>query len=130
VRGIDAPLRVLIVDDDLLRRWAIGRTLNDHGCTVVERADGRSATSTVSESVNPFDFILLDYHLPDSGDLGLLTRLKRLTPATKIVMMSAEMSRDEIDEAFTLGAVAFAPKPFDLDDIWTLMLKTDNLDPS
>lgn len=117
-------MHVLIVDDDLLVRWALAHMLNDHGCTVVEHEDARSATSTLTENGQVFDVILLDYNLPDSDDLRLLSTVRRLAPASKIVMMSAHMSRDEIDEALALGAAAFVPKPFDLDDMWALIVRT------
>jgi DNA-binding NtrC family response regulator len=120
VRRTDS-LHVLIVDDELLVRWALASMLGQHGCTVVDRADARSATRTVTESPGAFDLILLDYRLSDSDDLTLLARLKRLAPTTTVLMMSAHMSRDDQDEAMRLGAAAFVPKPFDLDDVWTLI---------
>jgi DNA-binding NarL/FixJ family response regulator len=42
---------------------------------------------------------------------------------SKIVMMSAQMSRDEIDEALASSPSAFMPKPFDLDHMWDLIRK-------
>jgi DNA-binding NtrC family response regulator len=117
------PLHVLVVDDELLVRWALASMLAQHGCTVVECADARSATHAVTDSRWPFDIILLDYRLPDSDDLNLLAGLKHLAPETTMLMMSAHMSRDERDEATRLGAAAFVPKPFDLDDVWTLIQK-------
>jgi DNA-binding NtrC family response regulator len=122
--GIGGPFRVLIVDDDSLVRWALGRMLNDHGCTVVEGENAHAATLAITDNGHVFDVILLDYHLPDSHDLHLLMTLRRLAPASKIVMMSSHMMRDEIDAAHALGASAFMPKPFDLDDTWNLLVRT------
>ena len=35
--------RVLVVDDEPLVRWSVSETLTEHGCDVVEAADGRAA---------------------------------------------------------------------------------------
>jgi len=114
-------LRVLLVDDDSLVRWALGCTLSQHGCVVVEDKDAKSAIRSVADAANVFDVILLDYRLPDAHGLGLITTLKQLAPRSRVVMMAADMSADELAEAVHRGASAFVPKPFDLDDVWTLI---------
>jgi DNA-binding NtrC family response regulator len=118
------PMRVLIIDDESLVRWALVHMLSRHGCTVVEREDASSSTQALTAGSDPFDVILLDHKLPDGNGLDLLPSLKRLAPASTVVMMSAHMSRDEVDEALRLGASAFVSKPFDLDAVWELILHT------
>jgi DNA-binding NtrC family response regulator len=118
------PMRVLIIDDERLVRWALARMLTRRGCVVVEREDAISGTQALTASSDPFDVILLDQILPDANGLDLLPTLKRFAPASTVMMMSAHMSRDEVDEALCLGASAFIPKPFDLDAVWALVLRT------
>jgi len=118
---MDEPIRILIIDDEWLVRWALAITLKEHGCVVVERHDASSATQAVIESPGVFDVILLDYQLPDSRGLNLLATLKRFAPTSRVMMMSAHMSQDERDEASRLGASAFVPKPFDVDAVWDLV---------
>jgi len=36
-------------------------------------------------------------------------------------MMSSHLSADDLSEAVARGAWAFVPKPFDLEDVWTLV---------
>ena len=115
------PLRVLVVDDDSLVRWALGCALSQQGCVVVEKNDGASATCSLADGANEFDVILLDDRLPDVRGLDLLTTLKQLAPRTRVIMMSADMPADELVEAVRRGVSAFVPKPFDLDDVWTLI---------
>jgi DNA-binding NtrC family response regulator len=118
------PMRVLIIDDERLVRWALARMLTRRGCVVVDREDANSGTQALTATSDPFDVILLDQILPDANGLDLLPTLKRLAPASIVMMMSAHMSRDEVDEALRLGASAFIPKPFDLDAVWALVLQT------
>src|SRR4051794_15449762 len=84
-----AALRVLVVDDEPLIRWSMSETLSDRGYDVVEASDGQSAIAAVSDSSRSFDVVLLDFRLPDSNDLTLLSTLRRLSPATQIILMTA-----------------------------------------
>ncbi len=65
-------LRVLVVEDELLIRWAIAETLTDAGHTVIEAEDGAAAVQALAGSAEPVDAVILDYRLPDSNDLTLL----------------------------------------------------------
>ena len=116
------PIRTLIIDDEWLVRWALAHMLTHHGCIVVEREDVASGMRALTESSDGFDVILLDHKLPDGTGLDLLTTIKRLAPTSSVVMMSAYMSRDEVDEALRRGAVACVPKPFDVDAVCQLVL--------
>jgi DNA-binding NtrC family response regulator len=114
-------LRVLLVDDDSLVRWALGCTLLQHGCVVVEDKDGKSAIRSVADPANVFDVILLGFPLPEGDGLEVLTTLKYFAPGSRVFLMSADISADDRAEAVRRGASAFVPKPFDLDDVWTLI---------
>jgi DNA-binding NtrC family response regulator len=116
------PIRILIIDDEWLVRWALASMLTHRGCVVVEREDANSGAQALSDSSDVFDVFLLDYKLPDTHGLNLLTTLKRLAPTSSVMMMSAHMSQEEVEEALRLGASAFVPKPFDLDAVWALIV--------
>jgi len=42
-------------------------------------------------------------------------------PKRRVLMMSSHLSADDLSEAVARGAWAFVPKPFDLEDVWTLV---------
>jgi DNA-binding NtrC family response regulator len=116
-------LRILLVDDDSLVRWALGCTLIQHGCLVVEDEDGESAIRSVADPSNLFDVILLEFPLAEGDGLDVLTALKQLSPKSKVLLMSTGLSADDLAEAVRRGAAAFVPKPFDLDDVWALVCR-------
>ena len=116
-----SALRVLVVDDDSLVRWALRCMLVQHGCVVIEVQDCESGRRAAADASNVFDVILLDDHLPDGYGLELLTTLKQLAPQSRVLMMSSYLSADDLSEAVARGAWAFVPKPFDLEDVWTLV---------
>jgi two-component system KDP operon response regulator KdpE len=107
-------LRVLVVDDEPLIRWSLVETLAGAGHDVVEAIDARDAIQVVTDSAKPFDIALLDFRLPDSNDLTLLTRLRRLTPATRIILMTAYGTPEVLQGALELGAYRVLNKPFEM----------------
>src|SRR5579862_7403893 len=117
VHSTTTPTRVLIVDDESLIRWALGETLKEHGYGVAEAVDARSAIEAVAHAVDPIDVILLDYRLPDANGLGLLARLRALSPASRIVLMTAYGAPETARAALDLGAVRVVDKPIEMHDL-------------
>jgi DNA-binding NtrC family response regulator len=115
-------LRVLVVDDEALIRWSLVETLSDAGLSVAEASDGQSALRTLSDS-GPFDVIVLDYRLPDSNDLNLLAAIRRQSPRTAVVMMTAFGTPEVSSGALELGAYRVVAKPFDMHHMADLVLE-------
>src|SRR3954451_21548974 len=80
---------VLVVDDELLIRWALREALETRGYVVTEAADAASARRALSDVGALPAAIVLDYRLPDSNDLGLLTTIRREAPEVRVIMMTA-----------------------------------------
>ena len=97
------PKRVLVVDDELLIRWAISETLGSAGHTVIEADSGAAALRQLTVPNARFDAVILDYRLPDSSDLALLTRILGLAPERPVIMMSAFGTPDVVQGARDLG---------------------------
>ena len=106
-------LRVLVVEDELLIRWSIAETLTEAGHEVVQAADAASAVRELSHGNDP-DVVLLDLRLPDSSDLSLLSNVRRLSPRSAVVLMTAFGTPEVTAEALHLGASEVMSKPFDI----------------
>jgi DNA-binding NtrC family response regulator len=113
--------RILIVDDDPLMRFALGQTLSDSGCDVAEAADGAAATRALTATTSPFDVVLLDFQMPDSRDLQLLSRVQSLSPASRVIMMTAYPTPELLAGATRAGAVCVLNKPIDFDELCRLV---------
>ena len=107
-------MRVLVVEDEDLIRWALRETLAATGHIVVEARDAASARRIMHESREPVDLVLLDYRLPDSNDFQLLDDLHRLSPASVVVMMTAQNDPVLTAAALDHGARRVLDKPFDM----------------
>ena len=114
-------LRILVVDDEALIRWSLVETLSDAGNEVVAVPDAENAVQVVRDAAVPFDVVLLDFRLPDSSDLTLLSRLRRLTPATRIILMTAYGTPEIVQGALDLGAFRVLNKPFEMNALSPLV---------
>jgi DNA-binding NtrC family response regulator len=112
-----APLRVLVVEDELLIRWSVAETLTEAGHEVMLASDGASALCALRQARETVDVVLLDYRLPDSDDLTLLTNIRRTSPASAVVLMTVYGSPELRNSALDLGVCRILDKPFDLREI-------------
>ena len=113
-------LRVLIVDDEPLIRWSLAETLSDGGHGVTEAGDGETALRLLAAG-SEFDVIVLDYRLPDSNSLSLLSSVRQAAPASAIILMTAFGSPEIVEGALRLGAYQVVPKPFEVHEMAALV---------
>jgi two-component system, NtrC family, response regulator AtoC len=110
-------VRVLVVDDEALIRWSVTETLLGSGYDVVEAGDGAGAVRAIGQRTTPIDVVLLDYRLPDSNDLKLLSRLRQLSPSTQVILMTAFGTPEVAKGALDLGAYRVVHKPFEMHEL-------------
>ena len=116
-----AARRALVVDDELLIRWSLSETLSDRGFTVAEAEDGKGAVRALIASAAPPDLVLLDFRLPDSNDLTLLSRIISLVPNGRVILMTAYGTPELATAALERGAFKVLHKPFEMQDVTALV---------
>jgi DNA-binding NtrC family response regulator len=114
MREKSAALRILVVEDESLIRWSIVETLVQAGHTVIEAGNGAAALRALSNSPEPVDAIALDYRLPDSNDLTLLATIRRLSPGSAVILMTAFGTPEVTAAALAMGVYQVVGKPFEL----------------
>jgi two-component system response regulator AtoC len=122
-------LRVLVVDDEALIRWSVSQTLVERGYEVMEMADASGTRLAVGDT-QPFDVVLLDYRLPDSDDLSLLASIRKASPTTQVILMTAFGSPEVVRGALNLGAYQVINKPFEMQAIADLVAQAHAADTS
>lgn len=105
-------LAVLVVDDEPLIRWSVRQGFIERGHRVEEAASAAEAIARVSNGADTFDVVILDLRLPDCDDLSLLDDVRRRSPASHIVMMTAYADDTVRSTAQDHGALAVISKPF------------------
>jgi two-component system KDP operon response regulator KdpE len=106
----DAPLRILLVDDDAAIRRALRTSLSGLGFHVTEAARGEEAIQLMRAA--SFDAVLLDVQMPGLGGIKTLVRLRSMAPTTPILMVTVQDSEEQKVEALECGADDYITKPF------------------
>jgi DNA-binding NtrC family response regulator len=110
---------VILVDDDPLIVDALTFTLADE-FTVVSAATRAQARALLHRLEKPPALALIDLglpptpHSPEEG-FGLIAELLAHRHAMKIMVLSGQSDRGNVQHALSLGAVDFLPKPCDAD---------------
>ena len=116
-----SAFRVLVVDDEPLIRWSLAETLLDCGCEVTEAVDGQAALRALADAPTPIDVVVLDYRLPDSNDLQLLSSIRRISPKSQVILMTAFGTPEVVRSAQQLGAYRVVHKPFEMNYLAALV---------
>ena len=118
---MDIALRVLVVDDEPLLSWSLTETLDESGAVATEAGSVAAALRALSEAREPFDVVLLDCQLPDVHNLNLLCTIRRLSPSSRVILMSADATPELARDAVALGAAGVVNKPIDMHDVPALV---------
>jgi DNA-binding NtrC family response regulator len=122
-------LRVLVVEDERLIRWSIAETLQHAGHVVIEAEDGATAVRSLTNLDEPVDAVVLDYRLPDSNDLGLVANIRRLSPRSVVILMTAFGTPEITSHALDLGVYQVLNKPFEMHDLQSALVKACAVSP-
>jgi two-component system response regulator AlgR len=126
----DAPLRVLIVDDEAPARRRLRQLLEDC-CEVLplaivgEAATGREALEVLHAA--PAELVLTDIHMPDMDGLELARHLLKL-PDPPVVIFTTAFQQHALD-AFEVNAVDYLLKPVRLPRLLSALQKLPRLKP-
>lgn len=106
---------VLIVDDDKLTCWGLEKMMSSHNLLVTSVNNGRDAISEVGS--RSFNSVFLDINLPDISGFDVLREVRARAPETKVVVITADGSEANREEALQGGAFQFVAKPFGVKEI-------------
>jgi DNA-binding NtrC family response regulator len=117
--------RILIVDDEASLRTALFRALDRRGFQVITAASKKEA-ETISQSDKPIDLALVDLRLPDGDGIELMSALKSFQKNIQVIILTGFGSIEVAVEATRRGAFHFVTKPFNLDEILSLIERALN----
>ena len=106
----DAPVRVLVVDDQRLIRDGIASLLGlQPGVTVVgTAANGREAVEQ-AVTLQP-DVVLMDVRMPEVDGIAALETLRRRAPGCRVVMLTTFDDEEYVVPALRAGAAGYLLK--------------------
>ncbi|MDP2261891.1 MAG: ATP-binding protein [Hydrogenophaga sp.] len=111
-------LRVLVAEDHPINLKYMSILLEKMGHDAVFCENGQEALQLLERQ--PFDVVLLDYHMPVLDGLATTEAIRELnTPAAdiKIILVTADVVNDTRKRALEVGVNEFASKPLQAEDL-------------
>ena len=108
------PLRMVIVEDNLLTRELIKDMLELLGHDVVAAAEDLSGALSAYRQHRP-DLMTIDLSLPKEDGLTILKALKAADPAVQAIIVSGNSQARIREEVLRAGAIELLSKPIELD---------------
>lgn len=109
----------LLVDDEELVREVLAFELRELGVLLDEASSGKEALEKVK--LKSYDFIISDIRMPNGDGIWLLDEVKKINAVTPVVLFITGFADWSHEEAYAKGAAAFISKPFDLEQIVSLV---------
>jgi len=102
----------------VINQEVVGAMLRRRGCEVCVVSDGAQAMVALEQ---PFDAVLMDWHMPHTDGLTATRRIREGERATglhvPIVMLTARVAEDDVRTCLDAGADHFLAKPVDWDGL-------------
>jgi DNA-binding NtrC family response regulator len=118
--------RLLIVDDESSLRTSLFRVLTKKNFQVITAGSRAEAVSFVGSS-SSIDLAIVDLRLPDGNGLELMADLKKQFPDIQVIVLTGYGTINDAVEATRLGAFHFLTKPFNLEELVSVVDKALSL---
>jgi len=131
---VRAP-RVIVAEDETDVRKLVAVALRGLGYEIIEARSGKELLDQLGDCLlngdkagRP-DIIISDIRMPGLTGMEILAGLRQAEWRTGIVLMTAYADPEVREEARRLGADAFFAKPFDIDDLMTVVVNMTPMPP-
>lgn len=117
IESTDTGTSVLVVDDEPQVVWVLQFSLEAEGYTTFAAKNGLEALSEIAQH-HP-TLMVLDIMMPTMDGWALLEELMKLPveERPRVVIVSALSTLSDRAKAAELGAAAYVPKPFNVEDL-------------
>ncbi len=101
---------VVVVDDDSMMREVLRAILRSEDYSVIGEAINGNDAISLCEKLTP-GLVLLDINMPKMDGLQALEGIRKVSPGSIVIMVSADATMDRVSEAMQKGAAGFVVKP-------------------
>ncbi len=123
--------QVLVADDNATNQEVIRLILENAGHNVRVVGDGEEALDALEEE--SFDVALVDMHMPQRSGIDVIKTYRFMAasgPVTPIVLLTANVTRDGLQQAEDAGATAYLTKPIGAHELVETINRVMNRDSS
>jgi two-component system response regulator PilR (NtrC family) len=111
----DRVSRILVIDDESSMRQLLEIALGKEGYRITAADSGHKAEELLEKEA--FDLIVSDIRMPDMSGVEVLRHVKKVSPETPVIMITAYASTETAVEALRLGAYDYITKPFKIEEL-------------
>ena len=112
-------LQILAVDDQPGVRFLLDAIFQEEGHKSYLAANGLEALDQIKKFAP--DLIFMDLRMPVMDGKQTVQAIKAMDVHTEIVIMTAFSEKDVIDSIEKIGEFKYLSKPFDVDDVRTIV---------
>jgi DNA-binding NtrC family response regulator len=109
------PEKVLVIDDDEIVREVLTEHLKNDGYEVIGCSNGYRGLELFKN--DRFDLVVLDLLMPGINGIEVLKEIKRFSPHSIVILITAFGSIENAVDAMRAGAFDYITKPFNLSDV-------------
>ena len=107
--------RILVVDDEPSMRDMLEVFLSGEGFSVALAEDGRQAIDRTD--LDSFALVITDLKMPRANGVQVLNHVKKTSPATQVILLTAFGSHHSALGAMAEGAFDYIEKPFNVEEL-------------
>ncbi len=111
--------KILVVDDEAKMAMLVSSALEDAGHSVSVFNSGEMAVSALT--AESFDLVITDLKMSPPDGLAVLKHVRKVSPETGVILMTAFASAESAVTAMKNGAYDYLIKPFSLDELIILV---------
>lgn len=112
-------MRILVVDDDKALRESLLDIFEAHGYRAESAKDGAEAVQKCRE--NRYDLIFIDIKMPVMNGVESHKEIKKIQPGAVVVMITAYLLEELVEEALRNGAHGVFYKPLEIKKIMNII---------
>ena len=110
---------ICVLDDDKSIRWVLEKAFKKENFEVSCFENAKDFLENI-DKINP-DIIISDIRMPGISGIDILEKMKREYPFIPIIIMTAFSDLETTVSSLQKGAYDYITKPFDIDDVTTLI---------
>ena len=111
--------KVWIVDDDKSIRWVLEKALSRENVEITSFSQPEQVLEKILNETP--DVVISDIRMPGMDGISLMEKLKQHSPDLPVIIMTAYSDLDRAVSAFREGAFEYLSKPFDVDEVVSLV---------
>ncbi len=111
---MNSKINVIVVDDDQDTSDVFCEFLSIKKINVLGTGKNGKECYELFTKLNP-DIVFLDVMMPEYDGFYALKKIREINPIVKIIMITADITKETKNKLFQLGATAIIYKPYEID---------------